>query len=550
MKKRGLFPNFIITMIFLSLFLVLLWVAFYYTTKNAFVRSMTAQAKIISDTVLADVEDELLSIDDTAYELAHYDRVGAMMNAGDVSEFYSLGQIAASRSEAIIGNYCPADNVIALREDGLFYRLKGQMPNTAIKRLYSLIRKDDGRIVTITAGGMTYIGCSEPVEADPGRSSGYIVLLMERSRLEEMLSSFAEIEYIGIAITAGDEMICSNRDIDPDRLKTIAENSDFYKKTAIGLTGFDLHIYGENTTSERMAKYFRVVLPLIIALLLLVMGLFVRYWNRHVVTPIDTIIESTNDAPDRPIPLTGEEYFDDLVEHVNDALLRLEDRDRQLYESKMKIKESELMTERTLMSLLKKQISAHFTVNTMSVIRALINKGDKKTAAEICDELSGLLRYSNAGDEFITLTEEFKMLGQYVAIMQVRYPNKFEYLHDLPEDLCDHRIPRMLLQPIVENAITHGFIGITGKVEVSARLDNDLVITIEDNGKGMSKEIADDLKRRLDNDEMLIDSDLHHVALVNIQKRIRMVCGDKYGVAVESAENSGTKVTLILPVIK
>jgi len=89
--------------------------------------------------------------------------------------------------------------------------------------------------------------------------------------------------------------------------------------------------------------------------------------------------------------------------------------------------------------------------------------GEKEPAAHICDELSTLLRYANAGDEYISLLEEFYVLRQYVGIMQARFPGKIE-----EEDYFDEvYVPRMLLQPLVENAIQHGLNG-AGKVRVSA----------------------------------------------------------------------------------
>lgn len=550
MKKRGLFVNFMITMAVFGLLIVLLWVAFYYITRRTFVSNMIAQAEALSDAITADIEDELLSMDDTAYELAHYDRISAMMTAQTAGEFYEYGQTAAVRSASIIGNYCPADNIIVLRDDVLFYRLKGQMSNTAIKRVYRIIQNDAGRILTVASGGMTYIGCSERIESGNGQTDGYVVLMMERSRLKEMLSSYNDIDYIGVAITVDDELICANLDIDEDDLVALKADSVFYKEKAIGLTGFDLHIYCANTVSEHLGRYFRAALPLTIGILMLVMALFVRYWNRHIVGPIDSIIDSTIETPDKPIPQTGEEYFDDLVDNINDALLRIEDKDRQLYESDLRIKESELMTERTLMTLLKKQISAHFTVNTMSVVRALINKGDKQTATGICDELSGLLRYANAGDEYISLMEEFRVLEQYAAIMQVRYPGKFTFDAEPEERYSEYYIPRMLLQPIVENSITHGFVGRTGTVTINADIGDKLCITIADDGRGIPFEKLSVLKEQLAADESPADKNLHHVALINIQKRIRIVCGEGYGLNIASKEGKGTSVTLTLPVRK
>ncbi|MCR5155646.1 MAG: histidine kinase [Butyrivibrio sp.] len=547
MKQRGIAKSFIFAMGVLSAFLVVLWILFYYTTRRAFVNNMIAQAETISGSITSSIEDELLSIDEIAYTLAHYDLIVSMMDADDAGSFYELGRIAAVRSEGMIGTYSPVDNCLILREDGLFYRLKGQISNTAVKRVHHLLTQEGRESITVSVGGMTYVGSCQKIDSGEGAATGYVILLMEKSRLKELMTSFDELEYVGVAVSAGDEMICSDRDISYEDLEEVKRTAAFYKEKAIGLTGFTLHTYCDNSVPQRLGRAYQAALPLTILVLLMVLGVFVLYWNRHIVRPVSTIINSVGDAPDSPIPDTGEQYFDELVHHVNDALERLEDRDRQLYESDIRIKESELVAERTLMSLLKKQINAHFTVNTLNAVRALINKGEKEKAAMICDELSALLRYANAGDEYISIIEEFDVLEQYVSIMQVRFPDRFTFEAEPDDAAAQCYIPRMLIQPIIENSITHGFAEKSGTIRITAVAEKDLVVTVRDDGDGMDPEKLAELQRRLEEEESTADSGVRHVALLNIQKRIRLTCGDGYGLSIVSSGEEGTQVTLNLP---
>ncbi len=511
------------------------------------INNMVSQAETTSDAVIRGVQNELLTLDDTGHALSRYDRIISMVTTITASEFYDSGQAAAERSESIIGSYCPADNVVVFRKDGLFYRIKGEISNTALKRAFYLLEENQNKIFTISTNKTTYICCQNEIVADT-ETVGYVVLLMERSRLEKLLSSYADLDYLGTVIMAGDRIICSNKDLTEDELKSIEDTSVFYKEKEIGLSGFDLIVYCENTVSDRLGRYFKIALPVTIVVLLVVMEIFVLYWKKHIVGPINTIISNTNEDKDRPLPLTGEEYFDDLVVHVNDTLKRIEDRDKALFDADMKIKESELQAERTLMSLLKKQISAHFTVNTLNAVRALINKGEKEEAAKICNELSGLLRYANAGDEFISLMEEFHVLEQYASIMRTRYPGRFEFDIEEDDSFMDVMIPRMLLQPIVENAILHGFNNDHGQVKVSAEITGDTItVCVSDDGKGMTEEELSKVRSGLNSEGNPEDSDLTHVALMNVQKRIKLVCGEEYGISVDSRENGGTEVSVRLP---
>ena len=548
MKKKDILRNFMITMLVLSVFVVLLWVLFYFTTRRSMINNMVSQAETTSNAIIRDVESELLNLYDTTYVLSRYDGVINMAYTSDTAGFYDHGEYVAARSETIINKYCPADNAIVFRSDGMFYRIKGEISNTALKRAFYLIEKEQNKIFTVTSGQTTYIGCMEKIISDE-KSLGYVVLLMERARLENLLFSYTDLDYLGTVIMSGNKIISSNKNITEDELGETLNKSVFYKEREIGLTGLNLIVYCENTVSDRLGRYFRIALPFTIVVLLSVMALFVRYWRKHIIGPINKIIRNTNEDKDRPLPLTGEEYFDDLVEHVNDTLARIEERDKELYYSRIRIKESELQTERTLISLLKKQIGAHFTVNTLNAIRALINKGEKEEASKICNELSGLLRYANAGAEFISLMEEFHVLEQYASIMQTRYPNRFEFEVEEDDSFIDIMIPRMLLQPIVENAIIHGFVNNQGHVIVSADVtDKDVTISVSDDGKGMSEKELSEVLDKIKNPEEPSDEDLRHVALMNIQKRIKLLCGEEYGLSIESAKGEGTTVKVKLPV--
>ncbi len=544
MKKAGLLKNFMGTMLLLGASLVLLWVAFYAVTVEVTKRNMIQQAEASSEAILASIEDELLAIESTAYDLAHYDRVAAMARSADTLQFYEYGAVAEERGDSIVNNARAADNAVVFRADGLFYRLKGEIPNTALRRAFRLIESEPRATVTVASNGTAYIGRSEAIVSE-GETVGYVALLMEETRIEKLLRAYDDIDYLGVALLSGDRLVCANRDLRFEDIARLREDAAFYREKDVGLSGFRLFVYCRNSVSERLSRYFAVAMPVTVAILALVMAFFIRYLRRHMVAPINSVIALTKEADDKPLPHTGEAYFDGLVDHVNDMLARIEDRERALYESEMKARESELEKERTLVGLLKKQISAHFTVNTLNVVRALINKGEREAAARICGELSTLLRYANAGEEYISLPDEFYVLRQYAGIMQARYPDKIELEldeDDAPEDVY---IPRMLIQPVVENAIVHGLDGERGTVSLSVeRTERFVTVTVADDGRGMTEEALLRLRERLRLFDMPEEQGIEHVALVNIQKRLKMVCGADCGVEVDSAPGEGTRVRL------
>ena len=547
MKKTGLLKNFMFSMTLLSICLILLWVIFYYLTIEMIQRNMKLQAETSSETIISAVEEELLALENAAYDLAHDADIVSVTTARGTLPFYDADSAFVDSHPSLPGNIRRDDNVIIYNADGEFYRLQGTISNTTLKRCFYLMENGGNHTITVTSNNNTYIGSYETVYLS-GQKTGYVVLLMEQTRMERILGTFNDLDYLGIALLSGDRLLCSNKDIRFEDMEQIKTASIFVREKEIGLSGYRLVVYCERSISEPLSHYFRLALPVTILILVGVVIFFMRYLRRHMVKPITSVISATNESGDTPLPYTGEEYFDSLVDHVNDMLVRIEDRERELYESQMHVKEAELEKERTLITLLKKQISAHFTVNTLNVVRALINKGEKSSAMHICDELSTLLRYANAGEEYISLLEEFYVLEQYIGIMQARYPDKITADVEEDDSLADVFIPRMLIQPIVENAILHGLGGGKGHIRIFAKSSGSgVTICVSDDGIGMKEKELQELRDSLDRQDALQSRYLDHIAMQNIQRRIHMVCGEEYGITIDSVYGEGTQVFLHLP---
>ncbi len=495
MKEKETLRKLMLIMAALSASLVFLWVVFYYLTLGLIQKNMQIQAETSSEVIMSNVEEKLLLLEEAAYELSKTDGITELAVATDPLSFYDTGAAVSESNVRLFGNSIDADNIIVFNADGLFYRLKGTISNTAINRAFYLMGDTGGHTITVTYNNNSYLGPYESVYVD-GQKKGYVLLLMEQVRLEKMLSVYNNLDYLRVALFSGDKLLCSNQDLSFDDVTNARAKATFIKEKEIGLSGYRLLVYCENNVSEWLSGYFRVALPVTIVILIGVVAFFMHYLRRNMFL---------------------------------------------------------LLKERTLFSLLKKQISAHFTVNTLNVVRALINKDEKQAAARICDELSTLLRYANAGDEYISLLDEFYVLEQYVGIMQARYPGKIEAEIEPDDSFSDIHIPRMLIQPLIENAIVHGLAGEEGKVSVSASVsDGRLCVSVTDNGRGMSKEELEALNRSIheENEGEAGTNELKGVALKNIERRIKMVCGPEYGLSIESTPGKGTKVLMILPVAK
>ena len=546
-----------LTMVALGISLVLLWVVFYYLTVGVVRSNLELQAETGSEAIIENVEEELLELEDSAYLIGNNKIIADMAVTTDLRRFFEMGSSFVRENTSMISGIRNADNIVVFNKDGQFYRIKGTVSNTALKRIFYMMKNGDDQTLTVTSNKNTYIGLYKlvfsmrgiPDENSEQENAGYIALLMEQSGIERLISPFSDMDYLGTALFSGNRLLCSSNNIKDEDMEELEKDSVFVKDKEIGLSGYRLTVYSMSTLSESVSRYFRIIMPITVLILGMVVAFFIGYLRRHMIDPINKVVLNTQNNENQYLPYTGEQYFDGLVDHVNDMMNQIKDREKALYDSEVKIKKTELEKETTLMLLLKKQISAHFTVNTMNVVRALINRGEKEAAARICDELSTLLRYANAGDKKISLLEEFFVLEQYVGIMQARFPGKIEADIDEEDSLADIFIPRMLIQPIVENAIIHGLAGEKGKVTVYAVSDEETVtITVVDDGKGMDEETLRTLMERIYSDDQSESDVIEHVALRNIQKRIQMVCGTGYGISIESSVGAGTTVSVKLPI--
>lgn len=199
---------------------------------------------------------------------------------------------------------------------------------------------------------------------------------------------------------------------------------------------------------------------------------------------------------------------------------------------------------------LQAQINPHFLFNTLSSIRwAAAAYGDKKVE-DMVHALSVLLRSSiNNGQGMVTIGEEISILRHYLNLVQMRQGAVYILECYIEECIMQYRIPHLLLQPIVENSILHGFeeLNENGIIRITATVEKDMLkIELSDNGKGLE---GNTLKCILDSEYSTLNKKKYYksVGLKNIHERIKLIYGENYGIDIRDGEKNGTIVTLSLP---
>lgn len=220
---------------------------------------------------------------------------------------------------------------------------------------------------------------------------------------------------------------------------------------------------------------------------------------------------------------------------------------------------AEIFNKQTELTALQSQINPHFLYNTLDTIRGQAMYDDNIEVANMIETLASFFRYSiSRKGNLVTLRDELNNINNYMRIQQYRFNNRFSLeiiVDDEDMQAYDFYVPRLILQPIVENAIVHGLEEKTedARVIIEVIVADDLIITVSDNGMGMSLKDLDALNSRIHSSQMHVEDESRQnhstgIALPNINKRIRLLFGDKYGLNVYSSDGCGTDVEVILPV--
>ncbi|MFA9375161.1 MAG: sensor histidine kinase [Lachnotalea sp.] len=203
----------------------------------------------------------------------------------------------------------------------------------------------------------------------------------------------------------------------------------------------------------------------------------------------------------------------------------------------------------TELKLLQAQINPHFLYNTLDTIIWLAEGKQTDQVVGMVTSLSDFFRtVLSEGRDYITIAEEESHIRSYLEIQQVRYRDILEYEIKIDSAIYQNTILKLTLQPLVENALYHGIKNKRGKGKISVRgreEKGDIYFEVEDNGIGMSKVDLINIKKRVKGE---LDSvDQGGFGLANVDERIRLNYGQRYGLDFESVEGEGTRVIIVLP---
>ncbi len=286
-------------------------------------------------------------------------------------------------------------------------------------------------------------------------------------------------------------------------------------------------------------------ITLIVMLLLIITAMFLlNLLAKIVTTPLTQLTSKVKQVKagnlEVPFNLRNDNEIGILNNGIRDLLSRVRDLLQQVQQEQEQKRSAEL-------AVLQAQIKPHFLYNTLDSIKQLCEMGESLEAAEMVTALAKFFRISiNGGREIITLAEEIDHIQSYLLILKMRYANDFEYEISIPSELLSQTIAKLILQPLVENAIYHGTKQKRGKglIRVCGYLKREQVILeVSDNGAGMDSRTLKKVQNALAGQ----DQGIKNIGLMNVQKRLQLHYGVAYGLTIQSVLGEGTMVQVILP---
>ena len=310
-----------------------------------------------------------------------------------------------------------------------------------------------------------------------------------------------------------------------------------------------LFLFDNQDSLEKRAEIIETILPLLLLLMIAVTG--VIYWySEDFSSRVELLVKKFRRAETGDLSvsekISGTDEIAVLDQQFNRMLGKLDQLIKTSYVQKLENKEAQLKN-------LQLQINPHFLYNTLETISSIAAVKQVFVVCDICGKLGEIFRYSLGKDygELVPLEQEMTHIKNYMFIQKIRYGDRLQVFYNIDVDAAHVYIPRFILQPIVENAISHGLSNLTsvGTLEVSAFEKKDrLYLEIEDDGEGMVREKVAEITRFINTAKPVEGK--KNIGIRNVNQRIKLAYGEAYGITIRSAPYQGSRFTIQLPIMR
>lgn len=401
------------------------------------------------------------------------------------------------------------------------------------------VQADNGQMVCLNLG--------KAVVSEDGCIIGFIVIDVYRDTFLNAVRNVSDDEMaFCVADRSGVVLLDTTGRFEEGRKKEAEESlkGDILEQRT-NAYGIRLNAYYNISDFYENSRLLLAVSVVVFIFTLMISFVLARLFANRMYRPISTLVDSMNDVTEGKLDIQidiGENDTDEM-KWVSSVFNWMINRIHILIED---AKEESERKKNAELKALQAQISPHFLYNMLNEIKALAKLGRTEDIAEFVIHLGKLLRRSiNFQDDFVRLRDDLKFVDDYVRLQQIRYDQLFSVDISVDEEVMDCRIPNLIIQPLAENAIVHGFTAGKDHYILNIRGYRDgekLCIEIYDNGIGVEKEYL----KYINNVEKGV-SIYGGLGVENVQKRLVLIYGMQYGLKMESEKGRYTKVIILMP---
>jgi len=246
--------------------------------------------------------------------------------------------------------------------------------------------------------------------------------------------------------------------------------------------------------------------------------------------------------------VNGNDEISELSRDFNIMICRIRDLIDKVYKY-------EIMKKDTMLKVLENQINPHFLYNSLETIRMMALMNRDKGVSNALTSLGSIIRYNLSRDtNLIPLYMEIKQIESYCEMQNLMLNNRLKLIIDIDESILQFKIPKLVLQPIVENCIIHGFHNYDSECNIiifAQQFHSKANIIIQDNGNGISVERLNDIRNYLDSEkkDLKVSSDKNGIGMKNVHQRLKLKFGNEFGLVIRSVFRQGTEVVVSIPII-
>lgn len=397
-----------------------------------------------------------------------------------------------------------------------------------------VVRNDTGRIIAVFALNLkpefleTYYNGIQ-------NSNGREIIVCDKDGMVYS-GDTNDLRYYQEKYADGSATHLDSEEIVRDDVKLVVTRTSAY-------TGWTFVSFASRKELLQSVKAIKLLLYKIVLLSAVGALLLSRFLSGYMYRPLKSLISYMRKVRKGDFSVRIEEKRKDEFEEVYSGFNRMLD---ELNNTMNNLETEKLLNKEAKIHILQEQINPHFLYNTLDTIFSMAKIKGEEAIAKMVFSLSKFFRISlSDGKNIVTLREASELFENYLSIQEIRFPGKFDYQINIPEELMTYMVPKFLLQPFVENSISHGLERSAGKgtLYIEGKEKNGILyFLVEDNGKGIPEEKLKDIQKVLEE-----NTSSEYFAVSNINSLIKLKYGSGYGVTITSKYEEWTKVQIVMP---